>query len=639
MNGNRCRVMLISFSHCWIPTQTGAFSPAFETPGTPIQIIVDSFHETNSSEAVIYEDIRLEPRCAKHPGIAGRPNMRFFCGIPLVSRGHLVGTLHVWDSKVRPTPPPEKIEQFRKLGDDVLEALQQDMFECLEANSADARATMELPVVYLDLSTPRWQILGANRQWEKLKGITISDMARTQGLLDIMTPRDEPSLLRALAATERSPGVSVPVIISPCAPKSSTLEFTLALKPFTGHTLPKGVLMSPVAAATGGDIWIAEVHARVQAAAYSRSSCKPLISAFCGPCSGSDGASTNATSTHSTPPWTSIPSGSGSRAIHRLHTSTSGPSGPRIRPSSDSVVPTMFLMGSLGSVAGFAEVIVPPRLGTLQLGPLLGRGSYGSVYLGTLHGFPVAIKMITIPEGPLAAAQVWAAQYEIIVASDLSHENLVPTIDWCSYSDEFTTFVWIVQELCDRGSLSTTLQSGFLNYEKGTVPDLRAVLEIALDIARGMAYLHQHSLVHGDLSSNNVLFCLAENYRGYTAKVTDFGLSRELGGEDLPTKTVGTCAYTAPELLAEGLLGQGGDVYSFGVLLHEMFTGKRAWEGMSQAQVIFAVTCRNERLKMPKDCPEAYAQLAMECMAEERVRRPTFDEIVPRIEGVLAEFF
>ena len=68
-----------------------------------------------------------------------------------------------------------------------------------------------------------------------------------------------------------------------------------------------------------------------------------------------------------------------------------------------------------------------------------------------------------------------------------------------------------------------------------------------------------------------------------------------------------------------------------------MFTGKRAWDGMSQAQIIFAVTCRNERLKMPKDCPEAYAQLATACMADDRDERPVFNEIVPRIDTMLAE--
>lgn len=140
---------------------------------------------------------------------------------------------------------------------------------------------------------------------------------------------------------------------------------------------------------------------------------------------------------------------------------------------------------------------------------------------------------------------MWAAEYEIVVASDIHHENLVPTIDWCSHHDDFAVFVWTVQQLCDKGSLSAALQGGLLRQGKiqGGPPDMRAVIETALDIAQGMVYLHKHDVVHGDLSSNNVMLASEDNYRGFTAKVNDFGLSRALGGEDAATKTVSKRIY------------------------------------------------------------------------------------------------
>ena len=182
---------------------------------------------------------------------------------------------------------------------------------------------------------------------------------------------------------------------------------------------------------------------------------------------------------------------------------------------------------------------IPPRLASLKRGPLLGRGSYGSVYWGTLGGAQVAIKVMENAPGPQAAEQLWAAQYESMVASDLFHPDLVRTFDWCGHADEHGGMVWIVQELCDKGSLSNALKEGTLR-EGGVLqgkPIMSAILETALEVARGMQYLHSHDVLHGDLSSNNVLLVSEENSRGFKAKVTDFGLSRALGGQEISTRT------------------------------------------------------------------------------------------------------
>ena len=316
------------------------------------------------------------------------------------------------------------------------------------------------------------------------------------------------------------------------------------------------------------------------------------------------------------------------------------------RRNSISVVPSAPLLISATSVLEVGTMHIPPRLASLQLGPLLGKGSYGSVYWGMLGSNGVAIKVTQQAPGPEAAEQMWAAQYEAMVASDLCHDSLVRTIDWCCYREGNAHsgggggvgVMWLVQELCNRGSLAVAIKEGALreNQVLDNPADMHAVLAAAADVAYGLAYLHSHDVLHGDLSSNNVLFISASNSRGYMAKVTDFGLSRTLGGQDV-TKTVGTVSHMPPELLTSGVLSKAGDVYSFGVMLWELYTGKRAWDKSSQAQVIFAITCKNVTLELPSDTPAGYAALAKACMHQDRLERATFDEIVEKLEGLLAE--
>ena len=80
-----------------------------------------------------------------------------------------------------------------------------------------------------------------------------------------------------------------------------------------------------------------------------------------------------------------------------------------------------------------------------------------------------------------------------------------------------------------------------------------------------------------------------------------------------------------------GKLSKAADVYAFGVLLWEMWTGSRPWSGLLQMQVIFHVTIQRKRLEFPEDTPGELKELALECMAREPKQRPRFDDIVERL--------
>lgn len=107
-----------------------------------------------------------------------------------------------------------------------------------------------------------------------------------------------------------------------------------------------------------------------------------------------------------------------------------------------------------------------------------------------------------------------------------------------------TQEVWIVQHLCDRGTLYDALDRGYLRNtpELSAAPSFSIILATALDIASALRYLHEENIVHGDLSGNNVMLSSSPNSRGFLALLTDFGLSRALPGE-MQTQTIGTVTH------------------------------------------------------------------------------------------------
>ncbi|GIL75841.1 hypothetical protein Vretifemale_5524, partial [Volvox reticuliferus] len=148
----------------------------------------------------------------------------------------------------------------------------------------------------------------------------------------------------------------------------------------------------------------------------------------------------------------------------------------------------------------------------------------------------------------------------------------------------------IVMEDADQGSLLEALRHGRFGVNNGR---LRVVLLTALDIARGMAFLHGHNVIHGDLKPSNVLLCSdPRDPRGFIAKVSDFGLSRVLINRDhdflhnREAFPAGTVRYLAPEAVS-GASYKASDVWSFAVMLWQLVTGVPApWPGLRSVQII-----------------------------------------------------
>ncbi|XP_073263740.1 lysM domain receptor-like kinase 3 isoform X2 [Populus alba] len=189
----------------------------------------------------------------------------------------------------------------------------------------------------------------------------------------------------------------------------------------------------------------------------------------------------------------------------------------------------------------------------------IGQGGFGAVYYAELRGEKAAIKKMDMQ----ASKEFFA---ELKVLTHVHHLNLVRLIGYCVEGSLF-----LVYEFIENGNLSQHLRGS----EKDPLPWSTRV-QIALDSARGLEYIHEHTVpvyIHRDIKSANIL--IDKNFRG---KVADFGLTKltEVGGASLPTRLVGTFGYMPPEYAQYGDVSPKVDVYALGVVLYELISAKEA---------------------------------------------------------------
>ncbi|XP_045836554.1 tyrosine-protein kinase Srms [Meles meles] len=238
----------------------------------------------------------------------------------------------------------------------------------------------------------------------------------------------------------------------------------------------------------------------------------------------------------------------------------------------------------------------------------LGEGYFGEVWEGLwLGSTPVAVKVIKSAYMKLADLSK-----EIQTLKSLRHERLIQLHAVCSAGRP----VYIVTELMRKGSLQA-----FLGSPEGRALGLPLLLSFACQVAEGMSYLEGRRIVHRDLAARNVL--VGDDL---ACKVADFGLARLLkddiyspsSSSKIPIK------WTAPEAANYRIYSQKSDVWSFGVLLYEVFTyGQCPYEGLSNHETLQQVT-RGYRLPRPAPCPVEVYTLMLECWKGSPEERPAF---------------
>ncbi|XP_072982909.1 probable serine/threonine-protein kinase PBL7 [Typha latifolia] len=198
---------------------------------------------------------------------------------------------------------------------------------------------------------------------------------------------------------------------------------------------------------------------------------------------------------------------------------------------------------------------------------VIGTGGFGSVFQGRLmDGTVAAIKQLN-REGRQGEREF---RIEVDLLSRLHSRYLVGLLGYCADSNHRL----LVFEFMPNGSLQQHLHSTSKNQNHQPL-DWWARMRIALDCARGLEFLHEHTdpaVIHRDFKCSNIL--LDQNYR---AKVSDFGMAKigsdKVNGQVL-TRVLGTTGYLAPEYISTGKLTTKSDVYSYGVVLLELLTGR-----------------------------------------------------------------
>ncbi|RZB76748.1 G-type lectin S-receptor-like serine/threonine-protein kinase At4g03230 [Glycine soja] len=267
----------------------------------------------------------------------------------------------------------------------------------------------------------------------------------------------------------------------------------------------------------------------------------------------------------------------------------------------------------------------------------LGRGGYGPVYKGTFPGGQdIAVKRLS----SVSTQGLEEFKNEVILIAKLQHRNLVRLRGYCIKGDE--------KILLYEYMPNKSLDSFIFDRTRTSLLDWPIRFEIIVGIARGMLYLHQDSrlrVIHRDLKTSNILLDEEMN-----PKISDFGLAKIFGGKETEASTervVGTYGYMAPEYALDGFFSIKSDVFSFGVVLLEILSGKRntgfyqskqissllghAWKLWTENKLLdlmdpsLCETCNeNEFIKC--------AVIGLLCVQDEPSDRPTMSNVLSMLD-------
>ncbi|KAI5071459.1 hypothetical protein GOP47_0013710 [Adiantum capillus-veneris] len=285
-------------------------------------------------------------------------------------------------------------------------------------------------------------------------------------------------------------------------------------------------------------------------------------------------------------------------------------------------------------------------LSKLVLKNVIARGTYGTVYKGSYDGQDVAVKLLdwgeesTMTKSEIEALRA-AFRQEVAVWHKLDHPNVTKFIGASmgngdlqipSHEQGADGFVHVASNVCCvvvEYLAGGTLKNFLIRHIRKKLT-FKVVMQLALDLSRGLSYLHSQSIIHRDVKSENMLLDKRMNL-----KIADFGVARvEAQNPKDMTGETGTLGYMAPEVLAGKPYNRKCDVYSFGICLWETYCCDMPYPDLSFAEMTSAVVKQNLRPEIPKCCPSALATVMKKCWDANPDKRPTMEEVVHMLEAI-----
>ncbi|GMJ10268.1 calcium/calmodulin-regulated receptor-like kinase 1 [Hibiscus trionum] len=317
----------------------------------------------------------------------------------------------------------------------------------------------------------------------------------------------------------------------------------------------------------------------------------------------------------------------GADSCTMLSDSTTGPESPvKSGRNGMSVWLDGLRKSNVVSVSGILEYSYKDlQKATYNFTTLIGQGAFGPVYKAQMStGETVAVKVLATD----SKQGEKEFQTEVMLLGRLHHRNLVNLVGYCAEKGQHM----LVYVYMSKGSLASHLYSE--NHEPLSW-NLR--VHIALDVARGLEYLHDGAappVIHRDIKSSNIL--LDQSMR---ARVADFGLSREEMVDKHAANIRGTFGYLDPEYISTRTFTKKSDVYSYGVLLFELIAGRNPLQGLMEYVELAAMSTEGKvgweeivdsRLEGKFDMQELneIAALAYKCVNRVPKKRPSMRDIV-----------
>ncbi|KAI3870644.1 hypothetical protein MKX03_012401 [Papaver bracteatum] len=278
----------------------------------------------------------------------------------------------------------------------------------------------------------------------------------------------------------------------------------------------------------------------------------------------------------------------------------------------------------------------------LLIKTVIARGTFGTVHRGVYDGQDVAVKLLDWgEEGHRTEAEITslraAFSQEVAVWHKLDHPNVTKFIGAMMGHAELniqtdsgqigmpSNICCVVVEYLAGGALKT-----YLIKNRRRKLAFKVVVQLALDLARGLSYLHSQKVVHRDVKTENMLLDKTR-----TVKIADFGVARvEAQNPNDMTGETGTLGYMAPEVLNGNPYNRKCDVYSFGICLWEIYCCDMPYPDLSFSEVTSAVVRQNLRPEIPRCCPSSIANVMKRCWDANPDKRPEMDEVVSLLEAI-----